>query len=165
MEIQDHTTIKEHIPKEERTTLFCLSEIISDKMVSSGYIKDRTFYTFRNDKSQTIKKFYAIGISYQLLKEGKDNDIFDFIAVMDEGNILQTSIDYFLHKGEYMVFNENKQDEYIFLKFSDFGMDAANKYEDCLLEKLNIQLKNLGENLKSRSLEIQAEVFNRKNNE
>ena len=115
-----------------------------------GYIRERTFYTFRKPENQFFRKLNAIGLNYKLLSMG--GNCFDTIEIEFGYEILKTSRKYFLEFGEFLHFSKNHLDKQLFLRLDLFGLDLVRKWE------LNISL-NKKENLKETAAELELKLF------
>lgn len=118
-----------------------------------GYIRERTFHTFRKPENHFFRKLNAIGLNYKLLSMG--GNCFDLIEVEFGFEILKTSRKYFLEHGEFLHFSKNKLDKQIFLKLDLFGMDRVKEWE---LQKA-LALKNKNEN-KDRLEKVVGKIEN-----
>ena len=115
-----------------------------------GYIRERTFHTFRKPENQFFRKLNAIGLNYKLLNQG--GSYFDKISIEYGFEILETTREYYLEHGEFLHFSKNKLDKQLFLNLELFGMDKVREWE------LNISLIKK-ENLKETAAELELKLF------
>lgn len=157
METREKITVKPANSKGERGIFLHIPDAKFKRHRYIGYIKNRTFFTFRDKSLHTFKKIGAIGINYKLLKQG--SELFDYIVISYGFDLLQTSREYYLKFGFFLHFKSNGLERQIFLKIEDFGMDKANRFENESVIQLNNQLKNFGNLLKNKAMEMQEGLF------
>lgn len=92
-----------------------------------GFIKDRTFITYRKPDNHYFIKFNAVGLNYELINRG--GYLFDKIKIEFGFNTLETSRKYFLANSKFLHFKRNGLDKQLFLNLNMFGMDKAEAWE------------------------------------
>jgi len=157
MDTQEKITVKRANSNGERTVYLTIPDAKYKPIRNIGYIKNRTFFTYRNKDNQTFNKTGAIGINYKLLKQGAE--LFDNIEIKYGVDILQTTREYFLNSGYFLHFKNNGLERQIFLKIKDFGLDKVNKSENDKVIQLNNELVRFADVLKSTSLSMQEGLF------
>lgn len=119
-----------------------------------GYLKERTFHTFRNPDKHTYKKTNSLGLNYKLLSQC--GEYFDFIQIEYGLNtILETSREYFLKYGEFLHFKNNGLEKQIFLRLELFGMDKVLEDKKSKPDNKNKEIRKSGNN----SNGFQANLF------
>lgn len=99
-----------------------------------GFIRDRTFQTFRKSSNQYFKNLNAIGLNFKLISQGEK--YFDWIKIEFDFEIIETSREFFLEFGEFKHFKKNNLDKQLFLNLDLFGLDKVNNW---IIEKANRQ--------------------------
>ena len=157
MTSQETITVKPPNLKGEKAVHLYIPDAKFKKHRYIGYIKNRTFFTFRDKSIHTFNKLNAIGINYKLLKQG--SELFDYIVISYGFDLLQTSREFFLNRGFFLHFKSNGLERQLFLKIENFGLDKANSFENERVIQLNNQLKNFGNVLKNKAVELQEGLF------
>ena len=157
METHETITVKTANFKGERGVFLHIPDAKFKKHRYIGYIKNRSFFTFRDKSIHTFKKLGAIGINYKLLKQG--SELFDYIVISYGSDLLQTSREYYLKYGYFLHFKDNGLERQIFLKIENFGLDKVNRFENERVIQLNNQLRDFGNALKYKAVEMQEGLF------
>lgn len=157
MTSQETITVKAANSQGERGLFLFISDAKIKKNRYIGFIKNRTFFTRREKYKHTFNKNNSIGINYKLLREG--DKFFDFIVIEYGSDLLQTSREYYLKYGFFLHFKSGGFERQKFLKISDFGLDKVNRFENERVIQLNNQLKNFGNLLKNKAVELQEGLF------
>lgn len=157
MNTHETITIKPANLKGERGVFLHIPDAKFKKHRYIGFIKNRTFFSRREKHTHTFHKNNSIGISYKLLSEG--GKYFDYIVIEYGSDLLQTSREYYLKYGFFLHFQKNGLERQKFLKISDFGLDKVNRFENERVIQLNNQLKNFGNVLKNKAVELQEGLF------
>lgn len=118
-----------------------------------GFLKDKTFCTYRNPENMYFKKIGGIGINYKLLSMG--GSYFDKMRIEYGFEILETTREYYLEFGEFLHFSKNKLDKQLFLKLELFGMDQVEQWEATAKNRL----ENSKEEIIKTEVAYQEELF------